>query len=140
MFFYRTAASLYWLQAEGASRLAVVSEDVHTVIVLMSLNDLYHPTAYAEYMNELSAQYPDKRFIFLSLGPVNEEVERAHGYKVKNSEVEFFNESVKAGLSSGVEFMDFYSYLQQEGFSTTDGVHYLQNDYVKIYNYIMEHL
>lgn len=140
MFFYRTAASLYWLQGEGAGRLSVVSDDVHTVVILMGLNDLYHPTAYADYMNEWSAQYPEKRFIFLSLGPVNEEVERTHGYKVKNSEVEFFNETVKAGLSSGVEFMDIYGFLQKEGFSTTDGVHYLQNDYVKIYNYVMENL
>ena len=41
---------------------------------------------------------------------------------------------------SGVTYIDVYSHLVSEGFSTIDGTHYPDSVSVDIYNYILDHL
>ena len=41
---------------------------------------------------------------------------------------------------SGVTYIDVYSHLVSEGFSTVDGTHYPDSVSVDIYNYILDHL
>lgn len=56
-----------------------------------------------------------------------------------NAEIESFNAAMQASLS-GVTYIDVYSHLVSEGFSTVDGTHYPDSVSVDIYNYILDHL
>ncbi len=54
---------------------------------------------------------------FVSVGPVQNDP------YCSNAEIESFNAAMQANLS-GVTYIDVYSHLVSEGFSTVDGTHY----------------
>ena len=70
---------------------------------------------------------------FVSVGPVQNDP------YCSNAEIESFNAAMQANLS-GVTYIDVYSHLVSEGFSTVDGTHYPDSVSVDIYNYILDHL
>ena len=56
---------------------------------------------------------------------------------ITNSEIEEFNSEMKSGLDSRVGWLDGYSFLQNTGFSTGDGLHYNSDTYKTLYTYYM---
>ena len=89
---------------------------------------------YVEYINKLAKNYKGDIY-YLSVNPVEESKAANNGYSIKNSDIEKFNSTLKSGLKN-VTYLDSYNYLKNNGFSTTDGIHYDKNTYQKIYNYI----
>ena len=109
--------------------------DNTAVIILMGVNDLYHVNSYISYINAKAAEWSAKgaQTYFVSVGPVQNDP------YASNAEIESFNASMQANLS-GVTYIDIYSHLVTEGFSTLDGTHYPDSVSVDIYNYILDHL
>lgn len=103
-------------------------------VINMGVNDLYNANSYVEYINKLAKNYKGDIY-YLSVNPVEESKAANNGYSIKNSDIEKFNSTLKNGLKN-VTYLDSYNYLKNNGFSTTDGIHYDKNTYQKIYSYI----
>lgn len=103
-------------------------------VINMGVNDLYNANNYVKYINNLAKTYKGDIY-FLSVNPVDEAKEKSYGYSVTNAQIKNFNSTMKNNLKN-VKFLDSYSYLKNNGYETTDGIHYTSSTYKKIYNYI----
>ncbi len=56
---------------------------------------------------------------------------------VTNAQIEAFNAKLQTELDPRVIWIDGYTYLQQAGFSTADGLHYSADTYRSLYSYYM---
>jgi uncharacterized protein YraI len=56
---------------------------------------------------------------------------------VTNTQIEAFNTRLQTELDPRVNWIDGYSYLQQAGFNTADGLHYSSDTYKSLYSYYM---
>lgn len=56
---------------------------------------------------------------------------------VTNAQIEKFNATLQNGLDSRVKWIDSYTYLQNAGFSSNDGLHYSLDTYRNLYSYYM---
>ena len=101
----------------------------------MGVNDLYHPDSYISYINEKSASWKSKgaTTYFVSVNPTD------GSYSNLNSDIDTFNQKLRSGLTNA-KYIDTNTYLKQNGYSTTDGLHYTSDTYRKIYNYIKSNL
>lgn len=89
-------------------------------VILMGVNDLYHPNSYISAINQKAAEWKKKGAVvyFASVGPVQNDP------YTSNSEIESFNRALKNGLSSDVGYIDLYGELNKSGYQTVDGTHY----------------
>ena len=124
-----------WMVSTGVPQVEDQIEDNTAVIILMGVNDLYHVNDYISYINSKAAEWGNRgaQTYFVSVGPVQNDP------YCSNAEIESFNAAMQASLS-GVTYIDVYSHLVSEGFSTVDGTHYPDSVSVDIYNYILDHL
>ena len=113
-----------WMCGEGLELLKGKMEEYPEADVVFGfgVNDLDNIGAYIGFYRQMIDAYPDRRLWLLSVNPVNEQIERAHGYTVTNASICAFNEQLKAALPE--RYLDCYSYLMEYGFNTADGVHY----------------
>lgn len=105
-----------------------------TIIIGFGVNDLYNIEKYINYVNNLSSNI---NIYFLTVNPVDEQKEKQYGYTVTNKEIINFNEKLKENAIN-YEIIDTYKYLIESGYETTDGLHYNNETYEKIYEYIKE--
>lgn len=124
-----------WMATVGVPAVDSYIDAGTAVIILMGVNDPYNISNYIGYTNEKAAEWAARgaTTYFVSVGPVDGDP------YVTNAEIESFNAALQANLS-GVYYIDIYSYLMANGFSTVDGTHYPDNVSIAIYNYIVEHL
>ena len=124
-----------WMVSTGVPQVEDQIEDNTAVIILMGVNDLYHVNDYISYINSKAAEWGNRgaQTYFVSVGPVQNDP------YCTNGEIESFNAAMQANLS-GATYIDVYSYLVSEGFSTVDGIHYPDSVSIDIYNYILDHL
>ncbi len=124
-----------WMATVGVPAVDGYIDAGTAVIILMGVNDPYNISNYIGYTNEKAAEWAARgaTTYFVSVGPVDGDP------YVTNAEIESFNAALQANLS-GVYYIDIYSYLMANGFSTVDGTHYPDNVSIAIYNYIVEHL
>ena len=124
-----------WMVSTGVPQVEDQIEDNTAVIILMGVNDLYHVNDYISYINSKAAEWGNRgaQTYFVSVGPVQNDP------YCSNGEIESFNAAMQANLS-GVTYIDIYSHLVSEGFSTVDGIHYPDSVSIDIYNYILDHL
>lgn len=106
------------------------------VIFAFGINDLGNITNYISYYQALMKEYPDTDFYFLSVNPVNEKLASSKGYSVTNSAIKKFNAKLKSAFGSG--YINTYTYLTKNGFSSIDGIHYTSDTYVKLYDYVVQ--
>ena len=99
------------------------------LIIGFGVNDLGNVDKYIKYVN--NAGFKSKIY-FLTVNPVEE---GKGSYSVKNSSIKSFNNKLKDGAKK-YKVIDTYSYLVNNGYETTDGLHYNNATYKKIYNYV----
>lgn len=131
----KVSAGLDWMKSSGVPNAEGSIKNGSAVIILMGVNDLYRPDSYISYINQKAGEWSSKgaTTYFVSVNPTE------GSYSHLNSDINSFNQKLQSGLSN-VRYIDTNSYLQQNGFSTTDGLHYTSDTYQKIYNYIKQHL
>lgn len=124
-----------WMTSTGVPQVESEIGANTAVIILMGVNDVYQVNNYIQYINAKAGEWAESgaKTYFVSVGPVE------HDPYVTNDEIVNFNKSMQENLT-GVTYIDIYSYLIENGFSTTDGIHYPNNVSIDIYNYILEHL
>lgn len=106
-----------------------------SVVLAFGVNDLGNIQKYISYYKNLIKNYPKTRFYVEAVNPVNEKLEAAHGYSVKNKQIKSFNKKMREAVGKS-RFINTFSYLKTKGFQTSDGVHYTSADYKDLYNYI----
>ena len=92
------------------------------VVFGFGVNDPDYIEKYVTYYRQLMKDFPDTKFYFLSVNPVDEAKEAKYGYQMKNTVIESFNRRLY--LAFHTRYINSYAYLRSTGFSTVDGVHY----------------
>ena len=99
------------------------------VIINLGVNDLGNIDKYIDYINN----YSDKANLFVcTVGPVDENKEKSHGYSVENSKIESFNMNMIAKLNKNIGIIEVYKELAKNGFDSPDGIHYVNSTHKDI--------
>lgn len=128
-----------WFRSTGFGELQnyLTKNPKAKVILNFGVNDLVNCSKYISFYQELFQMYPMARFYIVSVNPVDDE---NYPYLIDHGksteEIEAFNRQMKAAFPT--RYIDTYTYLQQNGFETEDGVHYSTKTYQDIYNYIKQ--
>ena len=132
-FITKSSANLTWFNDAASIEFQQIAEKVGLCVVSLGINDIEHVDAYIDILNKFAEQYPDKVFVYVNLGPVNEELCAG----LTNVSLEEFNDKMLQGLSDRWQIVDQYTYLATEGFSTNDGLYYSHQDSAKIFVWIV---
>lgn len=111
--------------------------DENTALIIgLGVNDSHYNVD--KYLTTLSdmADTMDCQIYYMLVNPVDEAVEEYNGYHVLNENIDIFNERMKNELDERIGIIDTNSYLLESGFDTMDGLHYTNDTYEKIYNFI----
>lgn len=141
--YYGWAASngqgLAWAKSTGASFIDGSVGSGCTVVILLGVNDVTggetEAQAYADYLNQKAAQWKGMGGVetcWVSVNPVNGTING-----IDNTKIEDFNQTVRAGLSDDVWYLDTYYELSGQ-FDTTDRLHYTDETYQAIYDRILQ--
>ncbi len=105
------------------------------IVINFGINDLSNVDKYIELFNKI-AKNTKAKIYFLTINPVDEEKEIKNGYSIKNKDIDTFNEKMIEGLDSKITIINSNSILKEEGFDTTDGIHFTEETYKKILSII----
>ena len=124
-----------WMVSEGVPAIEPYIDANTAIIILLGVNDPGNIAGYITYTNQKAAEWAalGATTYYVSVGPVT-----ADPY-VTNADIEAFNAALQANLI-GVNYIDIYTYLTTNGFSTVDGTHYPDDISIAIYNYIISNL
>ena len=114
-------------------------DDNTALIIGLGVNDLVNIDKYVDKINEMSQTF-DCQIYYMLVNPVVEEQETYSGYHIKNDDIDYFNQEIIDRLDENVIVIDTNSYLNAIGFETQDGLHYTEETYENIYNYIKSQL
>jgi len=106
------------------------------VIIGLGVNDNVNKVD--DYLNLLKemADSMECQIYYMLINPVDEEKESYHGYNVTNENIDYFNKRMVEELDERIGVIDTNSYLKDVGFNTQDGIHYDNDTYTLIYEYI----
>lgn len=113
-------ADLYWLSDSAFARFDDIEQNIDICVVSIGINDLENAIAYIDECNNLANQYPDKIFIFVNVGPVEESLCQSQS----NNNIRQFNQQMNEGLCDSWIYVDVYQYLVSKDFNTTNGISY----------------
>ena len=119
-----------------------------TIVIWMGFNDAANDTGatedYINYINLLAALWNVRgaKVYYLNVGPAGHRNGASKAdkefYAMRNTRIKVFNKSLKKNLSSQIKYIDCYSYLANNGYTTTDGTHYNAATSKKVYSFIMK--
>lgn len=109
-----------------------------SLVIGFGVNDLNDIDDYIEYANQLGSEL-NKPVFFMTVNPVDEGRAERAGYRMKNSRINDFNLKLEGGAVN-YTVINTNIFLYQEGFNTVDGLHYDDETYIKIYDFIMDYL
>lgn len=115
-----SGADLNWLNRSAFDTEYPYINSRTAVIVMLGISDMHRAEDYIRVLNEWGEVFPrdfGAHFYYDSVNPVDPGV-------FTNEQIEAFNSTVSAGLSENVTYIDTYSVLMQDGYETTDTLHY----------------
>lgn len=131
--------------SEGLAWLKKVAPDLYkntgkTIVFNFGVNDLHNASKYVEFYNSMPRDFMENNtLVFMTVNPVDETKEAEFGFKVKNKDIEKFNNTMKEGLDEQYfNIIDTNTYVQQNGYMTTDGLHYYNDTYRLIFKYAVK--
>lgn len=133
----KTSMGYDWFVSDAIPRTNEELEDGDTIVFNFGVNDLGNVDRYISKLNELVKGDWSKagQIIVMSVNPVDESKTGSNGYSVTNAQIEEFNQKMQDGLDSTIKYIDVYSQIK-DSLGTTDGVHYDNATYQKIYDII----
>ncbi|HJC24638.1 MAG TPA: hypothetical protein H9761_13180 [Candidatus Eisenbergiella merdavium] len=125
-----------WFVAEAVPQIDDAVQSGTKILINFGVNDVANEEAYAELVNRKAAEWNEKgaRVYYSSVNPVE------NGRYVTEEKVEKFNESLEADLDSEVEWIDSFSWLVQDGYTLTDGLHFSRETYERLYAFYLDEL
>ncbi|MDO5541143.1 MAG: GDSL-type esterase/lipase family protein [Eubacteriales bacterium] len=107
-----------------------------TVVLNFGVNDIDNYSKYIAAYKKLIKAYPKAKIYIMSVNPIGKKY--TWGYyscSTMRAKVKTFNNKMKAAFPN--RYIDCYTYLNKNGFSTVDGIHYTTATYKAIYKYIL---
>ena len=120
-----------WFSEDGLPLLheAIKESPNLPVIFNLGVNDYSSLYNYLELYRSLMTEYPDTRFYYLAVYPIDPEV----CIYITNEEIQDFNAHLKE-LSPNT-YLDSYSFLTENELLTYDGIHYPEDVSRKLYQF-----
>ena len=120
-----------WSQADGLPLLkeALLQHPAASVIFNLGVNDYENLDNYLALYRQILAEYPDVRFYFLSVNPVDSE----QCLYITNEEISGFNNCLKQVFPD--TYIDSYTWMLSEDIRPFDGIHYEKDAYRSLYAY-----
>lgn len=104
-------------------------------VICLGVNDLGNIDRYIEEYETLTSEDDSIELILVSVNPVK------NYPSITNADIRSFNKKLKAACDENDwYYIDTYSDLMDEGYETTDGLHYTDETYEEIYDDIREGL
>lgn len=130
-----------WLVSTAVPKLSAQLKKTPAASVVFNLgvNDIANYSSYIAKYKQLMANYPKAKFYFMSINPIDKKYDTwgyFGSYKKMSGWIKTFNKQIKAAFPEN--YIDTFTYLKKEGFSTVDGLHYTAETYKKIYEFAME--
>lgn len=136
----KVGKGLSWLENTAAGKIKEImgsNADIDNWVIItgLGINDYWNAGRYIDYYDTME----DVQLILVSVNPVEKDKCDAHGYDYgKLSEgVTSFNDKL---METDYPYIDVYTAMMDEGFSTVDGVHYKKETYQFIYGTIKLYL
>ena len=112
---------------------AIKAHPTWPVVLNLGVNDTDLVMEYITLYQSFTGRYPDTRFFYLSVNPLTNE-----SISVTDDEVVVFNRYLETAFPES--YLDSYSMLKKEGFESADGVHYSDDTYRRIHEFILDEL
>ncbi len=122
-----------WFKNSALPQIPNYAGNGTTMIINFGVNDLANASKYIKLVNSNIDAWTAAgiKVYYAAVTPVK-------NYKtVSNDQIERFNAKLKSQLDPRITWIDGYSYLKQNGFSTGDGLHYNNSTYKSLYSYYM---
>lgn len=125
-----------WFSAEAVARIDAAVQNGTKILINFGVNDVANEKAYAELVNRKAAEWEEKgaEVYYSSVNPVED------GRYVTKEKVEKFNAELREDLDSAVEWIDSFSWLMEDGYTLTDGLHFSGDTYEKLYAFYLNEL
>lgn len=128
-----------WFSEIATPLVEGIAQPGDRIIVQMGINDMFGHTAMEaaiQYMIFANTELMDwidngAQVYLVSINPVEKHE------SINNEQIEFFNLLISSSLADEVHYIDTYSALKAGRYPTVDGIHYSNEVYEKIYQYIM---
>lgn len=122
-----------WMINDGFKQADAKVTSNSKVIIWLGVNDLDNIDNYIREVNNKAQEWVGKgaTVYYAAVGPLD------HDPNATNEGIERFNTKLKSGLSSNVQFIDLYTKLKNEGYSTGDGIHYTTETTQKIHDFLV---
>lgn len=125
-----------WLTRKALSQIDEAVESGTKVLLNLGVNDTWDADAYIKLVNEKAAEWMEQgaQVYYASVNPVKD------GRYVTVKDVERFNEKMQSGLDPEIGWIDSYSWLEETGYTLTDGLHFDNETSERLYRYYLEAL
>ena len=122
-----------WFERSGIHRLErTLARYPDTPVVFnLGVNDTSSISQYIRSYVSLMEKYPDTDFWFLSVNPVTED-----SLMVPDSDIVEFNHILKEAFPA--QYLDSYSWMKEDGFESVDGIHYSEETYLAIHDFVFD--
>lgn len=137
-FICKVGEGLRWLKSTAYDKLKELCKQYpdYYVVFNFGINDLGVENYISYYKNTIEKNIKNK-IIHMSVNPINEAKAKSAGYKdISNELIKSFNTKYKE--YAGNAYLNTFSYLLKEGFNASDGIHYDNNTYKKLYNKVVD--
>ena len=119
-----------WLIDEAIPQMNKIRDENKNItswnlVINLGINDLYNLNKYKDIYDNFSLDY---NIYVVSVNPIERHK------SITNKDIEEFNNALKSVNKS--IYIDTYKYLKTKGYSTTDGLHYTNDTYKKIFEFI----
>ncbi len=123
-----------WFSAEGIQELdaVIAGNSGQSVIFNFGVNDPANISLYIDLYRSLQETYPDTVFYYLSVNPLID----SEGFNTTNEMISIFNATLQSAFPD--HYLDSNTYLTENGFETVDGLHYTDDSYKMIHNFVVD--
>lgn len=125
-----------WFAADGESQMrSAITEYPDTPVILnLGVNDYDNIDLYLKRYRSLAEELPDTVFYYLSVNPIDPAICK----NITNEQISDFNSHLKEAFPD--TYIDSYTYLMVSEISPFDGVHYTEEAYQRLHDYVLEQI
>lgn len=150
-FLVKKAVNYKWFVTDGIPEIegTLTKYPDAKIVINLGINDCIQQTHGATYavdkkyairFNRLIAKYPNTKFYYVSVTPIDGDyithsTKRFTEEEALTKNINLLNKTIKE--NSSVIYVDANDFMTRRGFETIDHLHYTEESYTKLYNYIM---
>lgn len=137
-FICKVGEGLAWLKNTAYKQLKDMCDKYpdYYVVFNFGINDLGVDSYISYYKNTIEKNIKNK-IIHMSVNPIDQAKAKNAGYTdITNDLIKSFNTKYKE--YAGNSYLNTFNYLLKEGFNASDGIHYDNNTYKKLYNKVVD--